>query len=159
MFCFQHAVPVVQCSRLQASSVRRGNVSELFCCSPGTCLGILDVGLTDIQRGEMEEVEQSLFHGWWHPWLQAALRGRLCLGSPGKRRWGSGLAETQVQVPISIRLSGSAIWSESLFGDHGATWGQREQIAVLLLHWVFFIPFTTTLQVHGSIWLLVFPAY
>lgn len=159
MFCFQHAVPVVQCSRLQAPSLRRGNVSELFCCSPGTCLGILDVGLMDAQQGEMEKVEQSPLHGWWHPWLQAALGGRLCLGRRGKRLWGSCLAETQVQVPVSVRLSGSAIWCESLFGDRGTTWGEWEQIAVLLLGWVFFIPFTTTLQVHGFIWLSVFPAY
>lgn len=159
MFCFQHAVPVVQCSRLQAPSLLRGDVSELFCCSPGTCLGILDVGLMDTQRGETEKVEQSPFHGWWHPQVQATLGGRLCLDSPGKRRWGSCLAETQVQVPVSVRLSGSAIWCESLFRDRGATWGEREQIAILLLGWVFFIPFTTTLQVHGFIWLFVFPAY
>lgn len=99
----------------------------------------------------------------WTRWSRAlslgALGGRLCLGSQGKRRWGSCLAEAQVQVPVSVRLSGSAICCESLFGDRRATWGEQEQIAVLLLGWVFFIPFTTTPQVHGFIWLSVFPAY
>lgn len=52
------------------------------------------------------------------------------------------------------------VWRRNLLREplRGAR-GEREQIAVLLLGWVFFIPFTTTLQVHGFIWLLVFPAY
>lgn len=90
------------------------------------------------------------------PWVvasrvQAALAGRLCPRSQGERRWGSCLAEAQVQVPVSVRLSGSAICCESLFGDRRTTWGEQEQIAVLLLGWVFFIPFTTAPQVHGFI--------
>lgn len=46
MFCFQRAVPAVQCSRLQAPWLQQRDGSEFSSGPPGTRLGILDVGIT-----------------------------------------------------------------------------------------------------------------